>query len=652
MVGFRTLWPAAAVLLWLPVATGIDLWVVNDESVMPTSLFLSRPDITPPELDITVYKPEAITPGYFFLAPWRRPRGGPDHGPYIYDNDGNLVWSGAASFGGINAYNPHVCQHNSKDHLCFFQGEGRLGYAKGVGMVLDSSYDLVKMVKPSGSLSGTADMHEFQLADDGRTALMTIYQTVPYDLSPFGITGGFGWIVEAVFQEVAVDTGEVVFEWRSLDHEETSPLHGEKILPGNTLVGGRGVHPITPWDYFHINAIDKDADGNYLISSRHLSTIFKLSGDDGRVLWQLAGDTDFGGYERLDFNFSSQHDARELHKNATHSTISLFDNASNSWKWTARHSRGLVFSVDHTAQTATLLSEFAPPAVRPHNESDPLSAGSQGNLQVLSNGNAVVGYGEYPFFAEHAPDGELLLWGAISRNNSFMMHYRAQKFNWTASPREAPTMFVYSLDGHASGTVFYVSWNGATEVAMWKFYAGPAPGGPWDLVGSKEKEGFETRFQARGYYQEWSYVEAVDKDGNVLRKSTVYKTFRPGDSLKKSCDEWRCKVMDAPPQPSKEEQDSEVKLTAEDVDWENVKYNNPAEGLRPLLRSESTTTSWWKSYGWGVVPLALLGLALLLILAVGAWSAHKLYAKYRSNSLSLISRRTYQKVENPSEETS
>lgn len=108
MVGIRTLWPAAAVLLasWLPGAAGIDLWVANDESVMPTSLFLSvsricfpitqkplliwlqRPDITPPELDITVYKPEAITPGYIFLAPWRRPRGGPDHGPYIYDNDG------------------------------------------------------------------------------------------------------------------------------------------------------------------------------------------------------------------------------------------------------------------------------------------------------------------------------------------------------------------------------------------------------------------------------------------------------------------------------------------------------------------------------------------------------------------------------------
>ncbi|GME51770.1 Arylsulfotransferase [Neofusicoccum parvum] len=575
-----TVWPALAVLLvrHLPAVTGIDLWVVNDESVMPTSLFLSRPEISPPAVDITVFDHDAVTPGYIFIAPWRRPRGGPDQGPYIYDNNGDLVWSGPASFGGIKAYNPHVCRHKSTDHLCFFQGEGRLGYARGVGMILDSTYELVKMVRPIGSLSGTADMHEFRLADGGRSALMTIYQTIPYDLSPFGITDGIGWVVEAVFQEVLVDSGEVVFEWRSLDHEETSPLHGQKILPGNTLVGGFGIHPITPWDYFHINSIDKDENGDYLISSRHMSSLFKLSGEDGHVIWQLAGDTPLP-YQK-DFNFSSQHDARWLHHNKTHSTISLFDNASNAWKQTAKHSRGMIIEVDHEAETATLTSEFDPPPVRPHNETDPLIPGSQGNIQVLGNGNAMVGWGEYPFFSEHSPDGEVVLWGSMANNNSFVMHYRAQKFNWTATPRENPVMFAYSLDGtSSSGTVFYVSWNGATVVASWNFYAGPAPDGPWELVGSTEKSGFETRFRAMEY-SKWSYAEAVDEHGNVLRQSTVYKTFVPSEKLRKSCDEWKCAIMSAPVQPSLNEMDAMEKLTPDGVDWDLVTYNDGVEGLR------------------------------------------------------------------------
>lgn len=65
---------------------------------------------------------------------------------------------------------------------------------------------------------------------------------------------------------------------------------------------GDGRTALTAYDYFHINAVDKTSDGNYLISSRHTCTIFKVSSKDGSIIWRLGGkSSDF----TLDgFNFS------------------------------------------------------------------------------------------------------------------------------------------------------------------------------------------------------------------------------------------------------------------------------------------------------------------------------------------------------------
>lgn len=506
-------------------------------------------------------------------------------------------------------------------------------------MILDSSYDLVKMIRPIGSLSGTADMHEFRLADGGRTALMTVYQTVPYDLSPFGITNGLGWIVEAVFQEVLVSSGEVVFEWRSLDHEETSPAQARKVLPGNTLVGGFGTHPVTPWDYFHINSIDKDADGDYLISSRHFSSLFKLSRTDGHIIWQLSGDTPLP-YQK-DFNFSSQHDARYLHNNATHSTISLFDNASDAWRTTATHSRGLIITLNHAAHTATLLSSFAPPTPRPHNQTAPLLSGSQGNIQLLPNHHAFIGWGEYPFFSEHAPSGAPILWGAMARNTSFTMHYRAQKFNWSGTPREDPALFAYSLNATpAAGTVFHASWNGATEVAAWRFYLAAAADGPWALVGSAPKAGFETRFRAAEYGR-WGCAEAVDGRGRALRRSTVGKTFVPAERLRGACGVWGCEVAAPVAQPSQEELDAMVKLGPGDVDWESVGWNDGVEGLRPLPGGKD---SGWEGWTEGVEAWVVVGVGAVVVVVLAVWAGWRLAAGCRGYGLGERIRGTYQKV--------
>lgn len=42
------------------------------------------------------------------------------------------------------------------------------------------------------------------------------------------------------------------------------------------------------WDYFHINSVDKDAGGNYLISARDACAIHKINGTDGEIIWVSA----------------------------------------------------------------------------------------------------------------------------------------------------------------------------------------------------------------------------------------------------------------------------------------------------------------------------------------------------------------------------
>ena len=176
-------------------------------------------------------------------------------------------------------------------------------------MIMDRNYRIVKTIESSGA-GASSDMHEFKMTpySDGTTALMTVYQPRQYDLTTnprFNIRNGMGWIVEGVFQEVDIETGAVLFEWRSLDHVDPGLSW---TLPGTTDTSGDGLHEQTPWDYFHINSVDKNEDGDYLISARHVSAIYKLSGVDGSIMWEMGGMNPT--FEQTNFNFSYQHHAR------------------------------------------------------------------------------------------------------------------------------------------------------------------------------------------------------------------------------------------------------------------------------------------------------------------------------------------------------
>ena len=245
-------------------------------------------------------------------------------------------------------------------------------------------------------------------------------------------------------QEVDLRTGKVLFDWDSLDHVALDETH--------QAVAGAGT-PTQPFDYFHINSIAEDADGNLLISARNTWTVYKVDRESGRVLWRLNG-------KKSDFtmgagsHFYWQHDARA----PASGTITLFDDGASPAE--EKQSRALVLAVDTKSMHVRLAHSYLHPAG--------FLAANQGSTQLLADGRVFVGWGNQPYFSEFAPDGTLLLDGQMPLN---IQSYRAFAHDWAGRPAGAPVAAV--LENPAGGVVAYASWNGATDISTWTVLAGP-----------------------------------------------------------------------------------------------------------------------------------------------------------------------------------
>lgn len=366
---------------------------------------------------------------------------------------------------------------------------------------LDSSYVHRFEIRPVGDFDG--DLHDF-LITKNNTALITIYDVKPADLSSIGGPES-GFIYDNLFQEVDIATQELLFEWRMSDH-----------VPLNTSfenLGVSGKDNEYAYDAYHINSIDKGDDGNFLLSARHLHSLIKVDGRTGEVLWTLGGKMnsfhDASGGRATDFAW--QHDAR-LHDN---NTITLLDNAAETFLDDPTHSRAMVIDLDEPNRVATLRRAYVHPTK--------LRSTSQGNMQVLPDtGNVFVGWGHCAAFTEFSPDGEVLCDTHLGPSNWFQLgwvfSYRAFKGSWVGKPNTMPTGVV------VDNSVF-VSWNGATEVTAWRLELWD--GNDMDEMRFKhshvvKKDDFETELELPAdlptpYFR----VVALGSKGQVLGKTDV-----------------------------------------------------------------------------------------------------------------------------------
>jgi hypothetical protein len=447
--------------------------------------FRSRPDLGPPSVEVTE-RARGTAPGYVFAASKNGP--GEEYpaqdGPMILASDGQPVWLCPVRREKKDAMDFKVQRYRGEPVLTWWEGVHN-GYGEGEYLILDSSYREVTRVRAGNGYRG--DHHEFLITPED-TALITIYHKVPMDLSSVGGSKE-GAVMDGIVQEVDIATGEVLFEWHSLDHVALGESYYE---PPKKAEG--------PFDYFHINSIDVDHDGSLLVSGRRTSAVYKIDRQTSHVIWRLGGKkSDFEMGE--DARFAYQHDARR-HPNGT---LTIFDNRGENMN---EQSRGITLNLDEVAMTATLLREYT-------NPKEPFAI-YQGNVQTLPDGNVFVGWGSAPYLSEFGSDGKLLF---DARFPPEVESYRAFRFPWNGQPDEAPALA--TGPGPDDEVTLYASWNGATEVATWEVLAGPAPE-ELKSVGFAPRKGFETVIRVPTA-EPYLGVQAKNRSGRVLGASKAIK---------------------------------------------------------------------------------------------------------------------------------
>lgn len=443
----------------------------------PTREFISRPDLRPPAVTVTGTPPAG---GHVLVSPF--PRDGSQPGPLIFDATGEPVWF--RPLPGLRATNLQVGQYRNRSVLIWWEGTIPKGYGQGQAVIVDTSYRELARVRAGNGRQ--MDLHELLLTPEGTVLFTCFPESVTADLSAAGGPSN-GTALQSIIQEVDVQTGRVLLEWRSLEHVDVSESYASLA---------------DPYDYLHANSIDVAPDGNLLISARHAFAVYKLDRRTGRVIWRLGGkQSDF----RMgpDSQFYWQHDARALGDRM----ITLFDDGAGPSR-SETESRAIALEVDEDAREVRLVRSYRHPK--------PLLADAMGSARALPNGHMLVGWGTEPYVSEFAQDGRLLFDAHLESGSA---SYRAFRHPWRAVPKESPVAAARRTP--EGQTKLYVSWNGATDLDRWRISLGPTPG-TLQAAGMARRRGFETVIPLRaghGYAQ----ATAVDAAGRRLASSRVIR---------------------------------------------------------------------------------------------------------------------------------
>lgn len=427
--------------------------------------FVSEPALQVPTLTInTVRDPSA---GLLFMTTLTGPG---QRGPMIVDDSGQPVWFRRTQQVAID-FRRQIYQ--GKPVLTWWEGAiTKIGTGNGVGRIFDASYREIAQVQAGNGFQ--ADVHEFLLTPEG-TALVTVYNQIDVDLSSIGGPTSHPTL-DSILQEVDIATGNVLLEWHSLDHVALADSYSPVL---------------TPYDYFHINSVDVDTDGNLIVSARNTWGVYKLDRKTGAIIWRLGSkSSDFELGPGVEFQY--QHDAR-AHADGT---ITIYDDGPGT---AAHQSRAIRIGVDPRSRQAILLQEYPHPT--------PLMSAAMGNAQVLSNGNVVVGWGTEPYMTEFGPLGDVRF---DAQFDGGAWNYRTYRNVWVGRPAHKPAIAV-------RGRTVYASYNGSTETAYWRLEGGPSRASLAPLK-TVPRTGFETAItlpSKPGYVA----VSALDASKRLLSTS-------------------------------------------------------------------------------------------------------------------------------------
>ncbi len=428
-----------------------------------------------PKANVTVDLPGA-SDGDVFLAPRT-------NGPMIVDNTGELIYYRP----GQRVTDFRAQTYRGKPVLTWWRRAQVGKHVESNYAIANSNYKVIKRFEAGNGY--TSDPHEFTMASD-TTAYVNSFRNVIMDLRQYGGLKRTP-VMDNVAQEIDLRTGQVLWEWHSLGNIRVN----ETYMPIPKKIK-------RPFDYFHLNSIARDKDGNMLISARHTAALYKVNRRTGKVMWRMGGkDSDFKLGKG--FRFAYQHDFRR-HADGTYS---IFENgaAGGPLPNRAKVSKSMVFRINEKRKTASLVKSY----IHPGNLLSP----SQGNTQILADGNVFTGWGSLKYCTEFSSDGQVV-WDM--EYSAVAVTYRCYRDPWTGAPR--PSAIHVKSEPEGADSRVWVSWNGDTRVRTWRVLAGRK--GNLSYANEVPRTGFETTIPITGQPSTFRLV-GLDAEGKVLGRSKL-----------------------------------------------------------------------------------------------------------------------------------
>ncbi|MCX6303759.1 MAG: aryl-sulfate sulfotransferase [Bacteroidetes bacterium] len=326
-----------------------------------------------------VINDSAATAGYYFMSPYT------NTAPFNYDRV-HLILD---RFGRVVFYRIFPTGGNLNATIDFqLQPDGRMSYFninRGKFFLMDSTFTDVDSISCVHGFE--TDQHDFQVLPGNHYLLfgkeMRIMNLTAYHW--FGINhtlaGGANAEVTGVVVQEFDESKALVWEWKGHDHYQFGDVDQAWLSTPNKV------------DWTHANAVERDQDGNILLSLRHFNEITKINHETGNILWRLGGKANQFSFPNDTIRFTGQHDIRRV----SDTSVSLFDNGQYTHPRTAR---GLEYALDENNKIANLVWEYI--------YDSSMYSIACGNHQYIENDNHLVDFGfngtGFPWMVVVKPD--------------------------------------------------------------------------------------------------------------------------------------------------------------------------------------------------------------------------------------------------------
>jgi hypothetical protein len=442
--------------------------------------FHTRPHLHP--VADCVSRPAVGTaPGLIFTTP--SPVSHQQHGPTIFDNQGNVVWYHPMPYKSVHNLSL-VTYHNRRLLAVHVQHRrGKPGDHHAAVLLFNHHYQRVARITARNGYQ--MDGHEFQVR--GNAAWFGANHSIIDPVSGLPV-------LEYVVQKINIATGDLLFEWHSLPQIQTSysyvPPHAGKA-----------------WDYFHGNAIEPLPGGGFLLSGRNTSAVYHISAT-GKVKWTMGGKHDTFGIaaRHPNWQFCFQHDVREVRTD----TLTVFDNGGKGPGCPRHKARVEEFAYDPSTGVAHRTTKYSSYAASRGRQG--YFAWAVGSARFLQNGDLMVSWGTTGRITEFTPTHRVDFDLTLAQKT-----YRGIRWPWFGNPTDRPAVATSRVRKHIN---VYASWNGSTRVRWWRALAGADRRHLHPVEARVRRDGFETHISLHSRAR-FVAVRAIGKHGRVLADSAA-----------------------------------------------------------------------------------------------------------------------------------